>query len=278
MFSKIGFIGAGQMAKAIGLSMVRKGVVKPSEVFVSCPEEQYLEAWKEVGCRTTIHNGEVVDDSDTIIWAVKPQIFNTALQSTEYNVDNTSKFHVSIMAGIPLLDFTKLLQLKFKSSKISTARAMPNIAMKVDCGCSVYTMDEATSSENKELLSKLLGSVGLCFEVPEHQINAYCGLFSSGIGFMFPILEGLSDGAVNMGIPRDLSLQIAAQTMKGAAQLILGEGNSHPGALKDSVCSPGGTTIRGIAQLEFHSVRYALMKAVEAATTRGEELGMKSKK
>lgn len=84
----------------------------------------------------------------------------------------------------------------------------------------VYTMDLNSSPQEKELLSKLLGSVGLSFEVPENQINAYCGLFSSGVGFMFPILEGLSDGAVKMGIPRDLSLQIAAQTMKGSSMEI----------------------------------------------------------
>lgn len=137
-------------------------------------------------------------------------------------------------------------------------------------------MGKYGSDENKKELQKLLSSVGLCYEVPESEINAYCGLFSSGIGFMFPILEGLSDGAVKMGIPRDLSLQIAAQTMKGAAELILNDKNAHPGALKDSVCSPAGTTISGIAQIEKHGVRNALIQAIEAATTRGVELGKKN--
>jgi pyrroline-5-carboxylate reductase len=138
-------------------------------------------------------------------------------------------------------------------------------------------MGEQAHKEHKELLSSLLSSVGLTFEVDESQINAYCGLFSSGIGFMFPIIEGLSDGAVKMGLPRDLSLQIAAQTMKGAAELILGQSNNqHPGTLKDSVCSPGGTTIAGISKLEKFGVRSAMIEAVEASTLRGVELGKKS--
>jgi len=137
-------------------------------------------------------------------------------------------------------------------------------------------MGKYGSEADQKHLQELLSSVGLCYQVPESQINAYCGLFSSGIGFMFPILEGLSDGAVKMGIPRDLSLQIAAQTMKGAAELILDDKTSHPGVLKDSVCSPGGTTIAGIAQIEKHGVRNALIEAIGAATTRGEELGRKN--
>jgi pyrroline-5-carboxylate reductase len=102
----------------------------------------------------------------------------------------------------------------------------------------VFTVDDETTNEEKIMLQSLLHSVGLCYEVPESQINAYCGLFSSGIGFMFQILEALSDGAVKMGIPRDKSLEIAAQTMKGAAELLL-QDKTHPGVLKDAVCSPG---------------------------------------
>lgn len=98
---------------------------------------------------------------------------------------------------------------------------------------------------------------------------------------MFPVLEGMADGGVKMGIPRDLSLQIAAQTMKGAAELLLedtGDSSSpHPGQLKDSVCSPGGTTIEGVAALEQFGVRNAFIQAIEASTKRGEELDKKSR-
>ena len=90
---------------------------------------------------------------------------------------------------------------------------------------------------------------------------------------MFPILEAMSDGGVRMGIPRDLSIKIAAQTMKGAAELILQDESAHPGALKDSVCSPGGTTIAGISELEKYGIRNAIISAITAATLRGEELG-----
>ena len=125
----------------------------------------------------------------------------------------------------------------------------------------------------RTLIAELLTSNGIAYEVPETHINAYCGLFSSGIGFMFVILEAMSDGAVSMGIPRDLSLKIAAQTMKGAAEIVLTDENIHPAILKDSVCSPGGTTIAGVAEMERFGVRNGVISAIVAATRKGEELG-----
>ncbi|CAG7729324.1 unnamed protein product [Allacma fusca] len=273
---RLGFIGAGQMAKAIGISLVKKEVLKPSQVIVSCPEEHLLVPWRDIGCATTFDNGEVIETSENVIWATKPQFFaRAAQQAGTIKNPQLKPFHISIMAGIPLATFTgTLLSTIFSSrNQVGTARVMPNVGMKVGAGCAVYSMGEKASEEHEKTLTQFLSPISDCYKVPESQINAYCGLFASGIGFMFPILEAMSDGAVKMGIPRELSLKIAAQTMKGAAELILNDDHIHPGTLKDSVCSPGGTTIAGIAELEKFRIRHAFISAIVAATEKGEELG-----
>ncbi|CAL8087083.1 unnamed protein product [Orchesella dallaii] len=283
----LGFIGAGQMARAIGISLIQKGLVKPSQVIVSSPEASHLDVWKGHGCNATFHNVEVLQSSQLIVWAVKPQYFQAALQDTMAKMNGPQdpvqdKFHVSIMAGVPLDKFSNLLHSHLKISPVRSARVMPNIAMRVSTGVSVYTMGKEAQKSDHTNLNALLSSLGLTYQVAESQINAYCGLFASGIGFMFPILEAMADGGVKMGIPRDLSLQISAQTMKGAAELLLNNDAAdpslnHPGQLKDSVCSPGGTTIEGVAELEEHGVRNAFIKAIQAATLKGDLLDKNSK-
>jgi len=284
----LGFIGAGQMARAIGISLIQKGLVEASQVTVSSPEASHLEVWKGHGCNATFDNLQVLQSSQLIMWAVKPQYFTAALQDTQLQMNGphksplNDKFHVSIMAGVPLDKFSNLLQSHLKVSPVRSARVMPNIAMRVSTGVSVYTMGKEAEKSDESNLNKVLSALGLTYQVPESQINAYCGLFASGIGFMFPILEAMADGGVRMGIPRDLSLQISAQTMKGAAELLLNNDAAdpslnHPGQLKDSVCSPGGTTIEGVAELEQHGVRNAFIKAIQAATLKGDLLDKNSK-
>lgn len=250
------------------------GILKPDQITTSSPEESHLVPWKKLGCHSTSSNDEVVRSSDAVIWAVKPQVFPDAAKATSTKGCDR-KFHISIMAGLPLDKFKDTL-MTCGSEEFGTARVMPNVGMKVGAGCSVYTIGIGTSESEKTLLQNLLSTNGLAYEVPEAQINAYCGLFGSGIGFMFVILEAMSDAAVSMGIPRDLSLRIAAQTMKGAAELSLDEKEQlHPAILKDIVCSPGGTTIAGVTEMEKYGVRAGIISAIVAATKRGEELGKK---
>ena len=118
----------------------------------------------------------------------------------------------------------------------------------------------------------LLHSVGRAFAVPERLLDAVTGLSGSGPAYVFLVIEALSDGGVRMGLPRDVATHLAAQTVFGAAKLLL-ETGQHPGVLKDMVASPGGTTIAGLRELERGGLRAALMDAVEAATLRATELG-----
>ncbi|ODN01469.1 Pyrroline-5-carboxylate reductase 3 [Orchesella cincta] len=274
----VGFIGAGNMAKAIGFALIKSGILKPEKVIASARTQTNLKDWEALNCETTQNNEEVLKKADVIFWAVKPQLFpgviNTLKKVVKANkITCKPAKHISVMAGTSLVDFTTQVE-SVTGEKGSTRcfRTMPNIGVEVNCGVTVFTGPDDTTDEERTLMNNLFKPLGLFYEVPESHINAYIGLFGSGIAYMFPIIEALSDGAVKLGIPRNVSLEIAPQVLKGAAELLI-QKKMHPGAMKDTVCSPGGTTICGIAELEHGGVRSAIIKAVEAAARRGEELG-----
>ena len=134
-------------------------------------------------------------------------------------------------------------------------------------------LGQAATAEDGELVNRVLSAVGVAYEVNESLIDAVTGLSGSGPAYGYMIIEALSDGGVAAGLPRDISTRLAAQTMLGAAQMVIKTGK-HPGELKDMVCSPGGTTIEGVHELEEGGVRSALINAVRAATERAVELGL----
>lgn len=280
LIKSLGFIGAGNMASSIRSALFKSGVLSASQIYVSCPDKVYLKDWEREGCNVTETNKEVIEATNTVIWAIKPHHLADAVQDigpVPRTLERESKpFHISILAGMSLLTFKNTLTTAMydgNHDRFAVARVMPNIAVRVGSGCSVYAMGDDATEEHRQTLQGIFAKIGLCYQVPEDQINAYCALFSSGIGFMFPILEAMSDGAVKHGIPRDISVKLAAQTMKGAAELILSDSSTHPGQLKDSVCSPGGTTIAGVTQLEKFGIRNAIISAIEAATEKGNKIG-----
>jgi pyrroline-5-carboxylate reductase len=149
---------------------------------------------------------------------------------------------------------------------------MPNTPCLVGQGASAYCLGPSATTEDGRLVAQLLSSVGRALEVPEKWLDAVTGLSGSGPAFVYLIIEALSDGGVLCGLPREAATLLAAQTVKGAAEMVLATGE-HPGSLKDQVASPGGTTIAGLQQLEEHGMRGVLMAAVQAATRRSQELG-----
>jgi len=260
-------------------------LLDPISVTVAGNTEENLSAWKNRGCSTVSkNNAKLFQEVDVILWAVKPQMFPKATESVvEYFRENagkviTAQLHISVMAGITLQEFTYRVDIEIRdptgrqSPLARTIRTMPTIGHRVGAGCTAFTLGPRAIKEDSEYVHALFSPTGMCMELPESQINAVGSVAGSGIGFMFPIMEALSDGAVKVGLSRELGLKMAAQAMKGAAELFLQEGK-HPGALKDSVCSPGGTTIRGIAELERSGVRSGVINAVDAAYSRYEELG-----
>ncbi|XP_066993217.2 pyrroline-5-carboxylate reductase 3 isoform X2 [Anabrus simplex] len=268
----IGFIGAGNMAWAIGGGLIKSGNIKASQIFVSAPTEGHLGMWREVGAHTTHLNGEVVEKSDTIFLAMKPHYLDAALEDVRKTLSKplSGKLFVSILAGVKL----SVLQDKVNAvvSNARVVRVMPNTPVMVGSGCSVFCGGRTATSHDMEVVRQILSAGGICEQIPESMMDAVGGLSGCGPAYVYLMIEALSDGAVKMGVPRAMATQFAAQTVLGAANMVLQTGK-HPGQLKDEVCSPGGTTITGIHAMEKGRVRCALMDAVEAATMKSMELG-----
>jgi pyrroline-5-carboxylate reductase len=268
MFSQtIGFIGAGQMARALAQGFVAAGLVSGRQIVYCDPIEKAGEDFaKNVsGARRVATNREVVEQADVVILAVKPQNMPAVIAEIGGKVA-AEKLVVSIAAGVALGQLCEGL----KSTRI--VRVMPNTPALIGKGASAYALGPAATAADSQLVGQLLGAVGQAFQVDEKLLDAVTGLSGSGPAFVYVMIEALSDGGVRVGLPRDIAAALAAQTVRGAAEMVLTTGE-HPAVLKDKVASPGGTTIAGLAALEAGGLRAALIAAVEVATRRSQELG-----
>jgi pyrroline-5-carboxylate reductase len=267
---QIGFIGAGQMATALGQGFVKAGLASGDQLLASDPLPESRERFAgATGGRTVSDNLQVGSQSDVIFLAVKPQQMDRVLAQLRGKVRG-EKLVVSIAAGIRLAALADGL-----GEGVRLVRVMPNTPCLVGQGACGYCLGENASAEDGKLVEQLLSAVGSAYQIDEKLMDAVTGLSGSGPAFVYIIIEALSDGGVRMGLPRPVATALAAQTVKGAAEMVLSTGD-HPGLLKDRVTSPGGTTIAGVQALEIGGLRAALMAAVEAATRRSIELGTSS--
>ncbi|XP_053665959.1 uncharacterized protein LOC128715099 [Anopheles marshallii] len=272
----IGFIGGGNMAYAIASGLLNKGVVKAEQIWVSATNlENLRNRWSPLGVtHVTSNNKEIVSEADVIFICVKPQIFPQIVGDFNYAAENhinlKVKLFVSIMAGVTLHRLKQHLPLVDNSKLV---RAMPNTPMQVGVGCIVFCRSCSTNVIEPlyEDVKLMFGTLGLAYEVQESQIDAVTGLAGCGPAYVYEFIEALADGGVKQGIPRAMALQLAAQTVMGAAKTVLDTGK-HPAVLKDEVCSPGGATIHGVHALETGSMRGTVMNAVERATNRAKQL------
>ena len=262
----VGFIGAGRMARALAGGMIRAGLVQSQQVVAADPIAEALRHLLDEtpGARGAASNRELVEHCDVIVLAVKPQhLASATLGLAQAAAD---KLVVSILAGVRLAK----LSTAFPESRL--IRVMPNTPALVGQGASAYALGPSATTADGELVGSLLTAIGRAYRVDENLLDAVTGLSGSGPAFIYVAIEALADGGVRMGLPRDLSLALAAQTVRGAAEMVLATGE-HPAVLKDQVASPGGTTIAGLQELENGSLRATLIAAVEAATQRSIELG-----
>jgi pyrroline-5-carboxylate reductase len=265
--ARIGFLGAGKMATALGRGWIEAGLADRAAVLASDPVPQAREAFTATtGARATTDNREVVAASNLLVLAVKPQSMAGLLAEIRAAV-TASHLIVSIAAGITLRQLAEGL-----GPGRRLVRVMPNTPCLVGASASGYSPGEAATPEDVVLVDRLLNAVGRAFRVPEGLLDAVTGLSGSGPAFVYVMIEALSDGGVRVGLPRDVATALAAQTVLGSAKMVL-ETGQHPGVLKDQVTSPGGTTIAGLHALERGGLRAALLDAVEAATRRATELG-----
>ncbi len=262
----IGFIGAGQMARALAQGFVRAGLLAENQIVAADPIPMAASEFQRLmpGAQIAPDNAVVAKRSDVIILAVKPQQAKSALGELRGNL-GSEKLLISIVTGIPLRSLAEGL------GSCRLVRVMPNTPCLVGQSASAYCLGPEATPADAELVAKLLGSVGMAMAVEEKLLDAVTGLSGSGPAFVYLMIEALADGGVRLGLTREVALRLAAQTVKGAAEMVLTTGD-HPGVLKDRVASPGGTTIAGLHVMENHGVRGALISAVEAAARRAAEL------
>ncbi len=264
---RIGFLGTGKMATALAKGWLKAGLVAAERLAGSDPVADARTSFAhETGGFVAESNTDVVRRADLLVLAVKPQSM-PALLSEIAAVLGNQHLIVSIAAGVSLAQLTAGLG---KSRRI--IRVMPNTPALVGSSASAYSRGEAATESDLKTIHNLFASVGRAIAVPEKMLDAVTGLSGSGPAYAFVMIEALSDGGVRMGLPRDVATMLAAQTLLGAAQMVL-ETGLHPGVLKDQVTSPGGTTIAGLHALENAGIRAALIDAVQAATERASELG-----
>ena len=264
---KIGFIGGGKMGEALINGILRAGLSSSDKIMVSDVDKKRLQILeKEAGIKTTQDNKKITSDSDIIILAVKPNMIGSVLD--ELNSEITSKhLIISIAAGIPLSFIESSL-----NKGCRAIRVMPNTPCLVGETAAGYVLGKKATRNDGKLVGQLLDAVGKSFLLDEKYLDAVTGLSGSGPAFIYVVIEALADGGVKMGLPRDVAITLAAQTAFGAAKMVL-ESGTHIGQLRDSVTSPGGTTIEGLHALEKGGIRNALIDAVETATKKSKSLG-----
>lgn len=265
---KIGFLGAGKMATALAKGFVNAGLARPEHLLASDPVEGARQAFgKEVAAKATASNAEVLQFAQVLVLAVKPDQVNDVLGKAREQFSDKHLL-ISIAAGVPIAKLAAALG----QPKARIIRVMPNTPALVGASASAYALGEGARPEDAALAQRLLSAVGVAFQVKESLLDAVTGLSGSGPAYIYMIIEALSDGGVAAGLPRDVATQLAAQTVFGSAKMVL-ETRMHPGALKDMVTSPGGTTIEGLHELEKGGLRAALINAVRAATEKSRKLG-----
>lgn len=262
----VGFLGAGQMATALAVGWARAGLIDAQRSRAADPVPAARQKFEQTtGVRAVATNAEVAS-ADVLVLAVKPQVMPAVLAEVRPHV-TSRHLVVSIAAGVTLKALADAL-----GAGTRLVRVMPNTPCLVGASASGYAAGSAATPDDVALVGRLFGAVGKAFALPERLLDAVTGLSGSGPAFVYVMIEALADGGVRVGLPRDVALALAAQTVLGSAKMVL-ETNQHPAVLKDAVASPGGTTIAGLHALERAGFRAALLDAVEAATRRAEELG-----
>ncbi len=255
------------MAGALAKGFIDGGLLTPDQLTASDIYETARNQFaSDTKARTTASNLEVVGAADVLILAVKPDQVAAVLAEIR-PAFQPRHLLISIAAGVTLARLENALP-----DGARVIRVMPNTPALVGASATGFTPGKAATPADAQLAHRLFGAVGLAFQLKESLLDAVTGLSGSGPAYAFLMIEALSDGGVAAGLPRDAATRLAAQTLLGAARMVIATGQ-HPGALKDMVTSPGGTTIEGLHELEKGGVRAALINAVRAAADKSRKLG-----
>ena len=263
---KLGFIGLGNMAKAIMGGLLQSGMFQAGDVWgYDVVTEVRTTVAEKFGIQVAESNQQVVEHADILVLAVKPQFLEGVLEEISSCI-NSGKLVISIAAGKSLGWIGDKLP---KGTRL--IRFMPNTAAFVGESCTAVCKGTFATAEDEALAVRICQAFGKAYMIEEKMMDAYSALAGSSGAFVFLFMEALADASVAAGIPRKLAYELAAQTVLGAAKLQQ-ETGEHPGVLKDMVCSPGGTTIEGIRALEKGGVRGSVMDAIEACVAKSQKL------
>lgn len=259
---KLGVIGCGKMGGALVEGVIRAGAIKASDVMVCSSRPATAKAFaKTTGASTASSVGELT--ADTFLLCTKPHQAEAVLKA----MPKGKSLLISVAAGLT----TEWLESRAPKG-VRIIRCMPNTPSLVGKGASAFCRGKAATDADAEAARVILGAVGLAVELPESQMDAVTGVSGSGPAYVYIMIEAMADGGVRAGLPRAEALKMAAQTVYGAAAMVI-ESGLHPGVLKDQVTSPGGTTIAAVAELERNGMRSAFIEAVTTAARRAAELG-----
>lgn len=263
---RYGFIGSGAMAEAIVSGILQHSLCQSNEIVLSGRNTEKLNRLKEqYGVAVTLENNLVLQQAEYIILAVKPQQFSTVCAGMNV-LPRNRQVVISIMAGI------SIAKIKENFGAHTVFRTMPNTPAKIGWGMTGIAYDDTATAEQRQIVQGIFESVGKTVFVEESAMDALGAVSGCGPAYMYQMIEAMADGAVLAGLPRTMAYELTAQTMAGAAMMVL-ETREHPAVLKDQVTSPGGTTIRGLQAMEEHGVRNAMIEAVQQAYIRSKELG-----
>lgn len=259
------------MATALARGFVAAKLVPPDALLASDPHAPTREAFAaEVpGAKVVATNGADFQACDVVVLAVKPQKMQEALAEVASHLRGDALV-VSIAAGVTI---DRLAQGMARGQRI--VRVMPNTPCLIAKGASAYSLGSTATAADGELVAQLLSAVGVAYEVPEEQLDAVTGLSGSGPAYVYTMIEQLTAGGVEVGLPAELAASLAAHTVSGAAEMVLATGET-PAVLRDRVTSPGGTTLAGLKALGENGFQTAVVAAVRAATLRSAELGKSS--
>ena len=269
MSVKIGFIGCGNMGGALACAVIKE--LGSENVFVFDTDTKKM---KDFASRNEANVSDIeyiASNCDYIFLGVKPQVISAVLENVSPFLEEriTDFTLVSMAAGVSLSQIASSL-----SEECSVIRIMPNIPAKVGDGVILYCANEFTSNNQKDVFVGFMKEAGLVDEIDENKIDAASCISGCGPAFAFMFIEALADGGVECGLPRDKAMLYAAKMLAGSAEMVIKSGE-HPGALKDAVCSPAGSTIEGVKALENGAFRSLAMNAVRASFDRTKELGKK---
>ncbi|HET9856547.1 MAG TPA: pyrroline-5-carboxylate reductase [Chthoniobacterales bacterium] len=260
---RLGFIGAGKLAGSVIRGLIRAKFCPPGAIIASEPNEQTRGALqKESGVSVTAENAEVAEKAEVIFIGVKPPMVLAVLRELADKIQN--KVVISLAGGVRISSMEK-------AANARVMRALTNTPSVICRAATGIARGSRTTTEDVDLAKKIFGAIGVVVEVEEEQIDAVTALSGSGPAFVYTVIEALAAGGTKMGLSADVSLELAAQTVLGAAQLMI-ESKMSPEELVKMVVTPGGTTAAGLAVMEKLGTSSSLIAAIEAATKRGEEM------